>query len=167
MHGMSAVRNQPCVQARTSSSFAILYRFFPIQGVDMADENYDVDAAVAHLNAHAHADSLGRCASYVRQAIAAGGIVIPRGPAVELAKNYGPVLRTRGFVEVSASDLITPRKGDIAVIQSYPGGNIAGHITMYNGQRWVSDFRQNDMWSGPGYRRNKPAYKVYRWQGEQ
>ena len=93
----------------------------------MADENYDVDAAVAHLNAHAHADSLGRCASYVRQAIAAGGIVIPRGPAVELAKNYGPVLRTRGFVEVSASDLITPRKGDIAVIQSYPGGNIAGH----------------------------------------
>ncbi|GJK84389.1 hypothetical protein GT695_00415 [Citrobacter amalonaticus] len=27
---------------------------------------------------------------------------------------------------------------------------------------WYSDFRQRDMWAGPGYRAAKPAYIIYR-----
>ena len=27
---------------------------------------------------------------------------------------------------------------------------------------WYSDFRQRDMWGGPGYRSARPAYKIYR-----
>ncbi|WP_233873507.1 hypothetical protein [Paraburkholderia adhaesiva] len=129
----------------------------------MSGGNFDVDAAIAHLNSHAGATSHGRCAAYVRQALAAGGIEIERTEATRYAKDYGSILLAHGFSEASVDSLISPKKGDISVIQPYPGGNIAGHITMYNGHQWVSDFRQKDMWRGPGYRENKPAYKVYRW----
>jgi hypothetical protein len=53
-------------------------------------------------------------------------------------------------------------KGDVAVIQPYQGGDPNGHICMYDGDQWVSDFKQRDMWGGPGYRKNKPVCIVYR-----
>ena len=56
-----------------------------------------------------------------------------------------------------------PKKGDVAVIQPYPGGDPNGHIAMYDGQSWVSDFKQRDVWGGPGgYRKNKPTCVIYR-----
>jgi hypothetical protein len=33
---------------------------------------------------------------------------------------------------------------------------------MYDGSVWRSDFVQNDMWAGPGYRKNKPSHEIYR-----
>ncbi|HLX54956.1 MAG TPA: hypothetical protein VKR58_13505, partial [Aquella sp.] len=70
-------------------------------------------------------------------------------------------------------------KGDIVVIQGYPGGTADkngvpyGHIMMFDGTQWVSDFKQNvggswpngGFWPGPGYRKYKPAFTVYRWGG--
>ena len=35
---------------------------------------WDKNAAVKHLNARAHACSLGRCAEFVREAVEAGGV---------------------------------------------------------------------------------------------
>jgi hypothetical protein len=79
-----------------------------------------------------------------------------------------PHLIKYGFKEISAEayDISKdPLRGDIAVIQSYPGASTGhGHIAMYSGDKWVSDFIQKDMWSGPGYRKNKPAFKIYRWK---
>ena len=53
-------------------------------------------------------------------------------------------------------------QGDVVVIQNYPGGDVNGHIALYDGTRWVSDFKQRDIWAGPGYRANQPPLQVYR-----
>jgi type VI secretion system secreted protein VgrG len=68
----------------------------------------------------------------------------------------------------------TPLKGDIAVIQGYPGGTTCsscgcpcGHIQMYNGSQWVSDFFQSTnrtFYPGPAYQENAPAFEIYRWK---
>ncbi len=77
------------------------------------------------------------------------------------AKDYGPYLRNNGFSPVPAGGY-RPRRGDVVVIQNYPGGNPNGHIAMYDGHQWVSDFTQQDIWAGPGYRQHKPAAQVFR-----
>ncbi|MFC0400781.1 hypothetical protein [Paraburkholderia rhizosphaerae] len=129
--------------------------------------DFDDATAADWLNGHAFATSNQACATHVRLALHAGGIDIPAVPARRDAKNYGSLLIEQGFVELSPAEQILPARGDVAVIQPYAGGNPAGHVTMYTGQQWVSDFRQTDMWSGPGYRTHKPPFKVYRWRGAQ
>jgi hypothetical protein len=123
--------------------------------------NMDIDKAVAHLDANAHGKSQKKCAQYVRQAIEAGGVRLDVNTRPGEAKNYGPYLGRHGFKAVDTQNYV-PQKGDVAVIQNYPGGSAAGHIAMYNGTQWVSDFRQTDMWSGPGYRKHQPSYEIYR-----
>lgn len=120
---------------------------------------YDANAAVAYLDKHAVGQSTGFCARAVKRAILAGGIDITPHPPI--AKLYGSVLLQHGFRATPATGY-QPQKGDVAVIQSYPGGSPAGHIAMHNGTIWVSDFRQRDIWAGPGYRTHKPSYAIYR-----
>lgn len=52
--------------------------------------------------------------------------------------------------------------GDIIVIQSYVGGSVHGHIQIYNGTQWVSDFKQSGFWPGSGYKKNEPSYDIFR-----
>ncbi|WEN16127.1 hypothetical protein PY254_05500 [Rhodanobacter sp. AS-Z3] len=126
----------------------------------MAD--YDVDAAVTYLDAHAHGQSTGFCAQAVRRALLAGGIDVTPHPGI--AKAYGPYLLAHGFVPTATdgSAGYAAVKGDVVVIQSYTGGSQAGHIAMFDGLQWVSDFKQRDIWAGPGYRTHKPSYAIYR-----
>ena len=67
-------------------------------------------------------------------------------------------------------ELPVPEKGDVAVIQGYPGGTADkngvpyGHIQMYNGNQWVSDFYQNHpFYPGKNYELYEPSYTIYRW----
>jgi len=119
-----------------------------------------IDDMIKLLDAHAHASSQGQCAKYVRLAIEAGGVTIAP-PRPVYAKDYGPKLASLGFSKVEATDYV-PRKGDIAVIQP-PKGQTAGHIQIYNGTNWVSDFVQGSgIYPGPAYRKEKVAYEIYR-----
>lgn len=119
----------------------------------------DIEKAVAHLDASASYASKHKCAAYVRRAMLAGGLAIDPHPLY--AKDYGPYLTRAGFESISANGY-KATKGDIVVIQSYAAKDPAGHIAMYDGTRWVSDFKQRDIWAGPGYRIHKPAMQVYR-----
>ena len=66
-----------------------------------------------------------------------------------------------GFHEVSRTNYV-PQKGDIRVWQNYPGGSVAGHIHLFNGQSWVSDFFEpNNDGPNPKYRKYN-NYKIYR-----
>ena len=105
------------------------------------------DDAVAYLNAHAFAHSLGKRAAFVRRAIEDGGLTLDPHPVSAIA--------------VPAKNSI-PTKGDVVVIQNDAGGDSAGHIAMYDGLQWVSDFKQRDIWAGPGYRKAHPAMQGYR-----
>ena len=89
----------------------------------------------------------------------AGGIDTTGHP--EYAKDYGDFLKKIGLHEVTR-DGYSPQKGDIRVWQNYPGGHRAGHIHMYNGSQWVSDFFEPNN-NGPGrdYRKYN-NYKIYR-----
>ena len=46
------------------------------------------------------------------------------------------------------------KKGDIAAFASVTGHKY-GHIAMYNGTQWVSDFRQNSFWVATAYSKEK------------
>lgn len=119
----------------------------------------DIDAAVKFLDENAKPAPTFHCAAYVRKALEAGGLDMTDRPIS--AKDYGPYLSRLGFTSV-AQEMYLPQAGDVVVIQNYNGGDVHGHIAMYDGRQWVSDFKQQDMWGGPGYRTKKPPYMVYR-----
>lgn len=119
--------------------------------------SWNKDAAISHIRSHAGSHSLHRCARYTRQAIEAGGVRLGNTPD---AKDYGAALERAGFREVPPGSTLIA--GDVAIIQPYIGGNSSGHMTMYDGTTWFSDFRQISMYPSRGYRSSHPAYKIYR-----
>lgn len=118
---------------------------------------WNKSAAVDYLVKHVEPHSKGHCAKYTRLAIAAGGIQLIQTMS---AKDYGSSLLKAGFTALPPST--KPEKGDVVVIQPYPGGLQYGHMAMYDGKTWYSDFKQRDMYPGPGYRRTHPPYVIYR-----
>ncbi|WP_036855859.1 RHS repeat-associated core domain-containing protein, partial [Prevotella denticola] len=124
---------------------------------------FNINAAVRTLNKNANSHSLGKCAKYVRLALEGGGFNTAGHPVD--AKNYNHFLRVRGWQVVSTSQDFQPLKGDIAVFRDFQGDkryHSAGHIQMFNGNRWISDFRQNGFWAGGDYRRHQPSFVILR-----
>lgn len=114
--------------------------------------------AIEYLRTHAQRASAGRCAEYTRKSIEAGGLVLAR---TNLAKDYGPSLTAAGFVEL----LFCPaefEEGDVVVMAGARPED-AGHMAMFDGINWVSDFVQRDLYPGPGYRAATPDYAIYRY----
>ncbi len=120
----------------------------------------DVAAAVAYLDANAQPAPTGFCAHAVRLALAAGGVVIAPWPGN--ACEYGPYLIAAGLAQIATVPQPGPQPGDVVVLQPYPTGNPAGHIAMFDGTQWVSDFKQRDIWAGPGYRAATPPIAIFR-----
>jgi hypothetical protein len=92
---------------------------------------------------------IGLCARYVRLALEAGNIGTTGYP--ETAREYGSFLVTHGFRALGSTNP-KPQKGDIVVIQRWTGADGVvhedGHIAMFDGKKWVSDFKQKDFWGG-------------------
>ena len=75
------------------------------------------------------------------------------------ARNYGASLTCTGFYEVSGTN---PHRGDVVVIQPITD-HPDGHMAMYDGAIWISDFKQpHGFYPGPAYRSARPPYKIYR-----
>lgn len=85
-----------------------------------------------------------QCAKYVRMALEAGGLSTVGRP--QLARQYVSYLPTIGFQHIAtlgdnwSSFSFCP--GDIAVMQKPGQPSAPGHICMYTGNIWVSDFKQ-------------------------
>ena len=127
---------------------------------------FDIDKAVLYLNKNAEPTPIKKCAKYVRLAMEAGGMDTLGRP--NSACNYDKFLPKKGFTEVEITSLedYMPQKGDIAVFEAFMGKSRYhkhGHIQMYNGKQWVSDFKQRDFWAGSDYRIYKPKFKIFRW----
>ncbi|MFZ4833744.1 N-acetylglucosaminidase [Rouxiella sp. Mn2063] len=109
-------------------------------------------------------------------ALEAGGIKIPvpRIRTLASACDYGPSLQEKGFDPIFThsgagkaefTSLVIPgqQAGDVVVIQPI-AGHPDGHIAMFNGLHWVSDFVQyKGFYPGPSYRNIKPAFILYRY----
>jgi hypothetical protein len=127
--------------------------------------NFDIEKAAANLRKNAEATSLGKCARAVRMAIQAGGINPTSWPPV--AKDYARYLLDWGFlpledVSSDTADQYRPILGDIVVLQPV-NETEAGHIAMFDGAVWISDFRQRDIWAGPSFRHVRPPIAAFRY----
>ncbi|WOC41305.1 RHS repeat-associated core domain-containing protein [Polaribacter sp. HL-MS24] len=122
----------------------------------------NIDDAIDTLNNNGLSKSSGYCARYVRKALEGGGLDTSGRPVY--AKNYGNLLLKKGFDKISIDNYI-PLRGDIAVFESFKGlrNHIYGHIQMFNGKQWVSDFFQKGFWAGSDYSKFKPSYSIFRW----
>ena len=110
----------------------------PISAVERLTSNSAPSIAAASASGAALGRSIGRCALYVRRALqAAGYSFTPQPSAYQYANG---TLASAGFVKLS-NDNYAPQVGDVAVFNR-TAKNIHGHIQIYDGNQWVSDFRQ-------------------------
>jgi hypothetical protein len=101
----------------------------------------DIDAAIEKLHQIMKPKATGWCARHVRQALEAGGADMTLRP--RLAREYRTKLIELGFAQVEIGNGYIPQRGDVAVFESYENQrHQAGHIQMFDGSSWVSDFKQ-------------------------
>lgn len=119
----------------------------------------------------------GRCAAYVKQALIHGGASI-KNSYIEAAKDYGTWLIENGFVPIenakaqiiNGCHIIADQKtGDVVIIEAIKKTkHIYGHIALFDGKFWVSDFVQlNGFYPGISYREAKTPFVLYRYTNNQ
>jgi hypothetical protein len=113
----------------------------------------------AWMNAHALTRSSHHCAMYCRLGMEAAGLSTEDRPGSGDAGDYGPFLLRHG-AQVVAKDSYTPRVGDTVVFDK-TAQHPYGHIEIYDGQRWVSDFMQHSF-SPYGDAASTPPFTIYR-----
>lgn len=121
----------------------------------------DPKKAAAEIDRIVQPSSTGLCAKHVRLGLMAGDVPLQNWP--ENAREYKTYLPKYGFETVSSANTFDhPEQGDVCVLEPYPGGHPAGHICMWDGKQWVSDFGQRDFWGGPGWRDNLTSHVFMR-----
>lgn len=114
------------------------------------------EAAARYATEKAEKKSVGMCALYVRKAVIAGGIPLYVGGDAWSYKYMLPILN---FHKVGKN---AERKvGDIVVFQPI-GGRKYGHIAIWNGKQWVSDFKQRNLIVHSDYLDDGCEYAIYR-----
>ena len=123
--------------------------------------DFDADKASKHLTENGQEKSRHFCAWYTMRALQAGGcpaIILP----AQWYSYYMPLLQ---FEEVPQEGYV-PQKGDVVVFERPKWRSWKrishwwGHIAMYNGEQWISDFKQKQM--NP-YKKPVP-YRLYRFK---
>lgn len=95
--------------------------------------------AAAHARKNAHAKSKGKCAKYVRIALQAAGYKFTGWP-IAAADYANGTMTNMGMVQI---DHNAPRQvGDVIVVNK-SGSHPYGHIQIFDGRNWISDFIQN------------------------
>ena len=120
--------------------------------------SYNIDKAVSHAEKHHCQKSHSCCAWFVMRAVQSGGcpmIILPTWA-------YRDTLPFYGYHEVASGmgnqmNGFRPQKGDAVGIENGKH-SIWGHIAIYTGNCWISDFKQKTM---SPYRKPVP-YKIFR-----
>lgn len=125
-----------------------------------------------HITANAYprfiAGKCGKCGAHVSETLRSMGLnfyspeVLHNGKYVHYAEDFGPALIKVGFMEI---DKRYDREiGDIRVFPHTSAAHPAGHVDMWNGKHWVSDFIEINEYPGKMYldEYNSGNYKVYR-----
>ena len=116
----------------------------------------NIDAAVKHLEDNSSANSKGLCAKYVANALEAGGFKFQRQGSAYMYHTNG-ILTKMGYNEISKPSSF--KKGDITVTEKNKYHE-HGHIAMYSGSQWISDFRQKSEFV---YSSHQPPVHYYRY----
>jgi hypothetical protein len=168
--GNESGSNRPADNEDTPSPTEAAYHQFDVNGaVNTLNQQADELKRLQIADGQANLYGVHACAQYVRDALNDGGGLNVGTPANGLgnASDYGTPLENAGFQPAASGNVYppadyTPQSGDVAVIQPTKE-NLSGHMEMYNGSEWVSDFRQNGFWPGPHYRQETPNFTIYRY----
>lgn len=115
--------------------------------------DFDVNKALMWASKNCGRKSQGACAKYVRLMLESGGINTSGHPVS--AYQYAWFLPSKGFKHIMSLKTkseqsnwsnSSAKPGDIAVMVH----GQHGHICMWTGRQWVSDFVQNNMWPYAG-----------------
>ncbi len=107
----------------------------------------------------------GICLTDIQRALSAGGVTLQCGAPPGHSGYAGycdSSLQALNFTALGSSDP-SPQPGDILVIQHSTGTKI-GHITMWTGSAWVSDFVQSNGESPPGNPYGSDGYDPQYWR---
>ena len=127
----------------------------------------NISAAVNYLNSNVHQGppGTGNCLHVVALALSAGGVNLQCGapPGHSGYAGYcNSSLSALNFSPLGSSDS-SPQPGDLLVIQN-SGGSQIGHITMWTGSAWVSDFIQPSFESPGGNPYGSAGYNPQYWR---
>lgn len=140
-----------------------------LSGIQQVDGKFNIAAAINMGIHNAWSKSQGSCGKYVRYMLEAGfglGVDGLKGKTPGWACKYDGWLMKNGFRNIlnindrksqTAWTHNEARPGDIAVMDH----GTYGHICMFNGSNWVSDFMQNNMWPYGG----DGTCRIYRYLG--
>lgn len=95
------------------------------------------------------------CALYVRRALQAAGYKVTPQPSAYMYNN-GEMAKL-GFKNIPTTNY-RPQVGDVVVFNRTPK-NPHGHIQIYSGSQWISDFKQSGMMI---YGENHRGYTIWR-----
>jgi hypothetical protein len=111
------------------------------------------------MDAHALTRSSHHCAMYCRMGLEAAGLNTADRPQSGDAGDYGPFLLRHG-AQIVPADSYVPQVGDVVVFDK-TDQHPFGHIEMYDGSHWVSDFMQHSI---SPYRdaATTPPFTIYR-----
>ena len=102
------------------------------------DSNSAPARAAARAARAAHARSTGYCARYVRKALQSAGYEFTPNPSAYQYATRGTLAKA-GFTKISND--MQPQVGDVVVFDR-TSRRPHGHIQIFDGNGWVSDFRQ-------------------------
>ena len=115
---------------------------------------YSNSDACNYISKYSNSKSRCMCAWYVMRAIHKGGCY-PCG--IYPAYAYKRILPKLGYTKISPNYL---QAGDICVLSTNSRSNF-GHIAIYNGQMWISDYKQKSLYPNSAYR-NESECSYYR-----
>lgn len=129
--------------------------------------SWDIDSIISTVLKRAHKESTGKCALYIRVALQAGDTGKKIKGGLGDAWEYGNNLLKLGWTPIGNIMTCRPQKGDVCVFPKYnhlvTKGGIHGHVCIYTGTQWVSDFVQPTMY--PSSRNNTLPHTIYRASG--
>lgn len=114
------------------------------------------DAAVNYLVNNAQPNSIGKCGLFVHRALEAAGFH-PYLPMSAYQYWSDGLLKNIGFNEIKKPSSF--KKGDITVTESN-ASHPDGHMAMWTGKQWISDFVQNSEFV---YSYNQPPVHYFRY----
>ena len=118
--------------------------------------DWNGEEAAKYATENALKKSVGLCAMYVRKAMIAGGIPLYQGGNAWHYKYLLPIPR---FEEIDKNE--EKKVGDIVVFQPI-GKRRFGHIAIWNGKQWVSDFKQRSIIVHSDYTKKECEYAIFR-----
>ena len=117
---------------------------------------YSNEEVIKYITENKEPKSKTMCAWYCMKAIRKGGCY---NCYIYPAYAYDKILPQLGFKKVSI-DNYSPKAGDISVLPKNSKSRF-GHIAIYNGSKWISDFEQNSIFPNKNYR-DVGKYQIFR-----